>query len=87
MEKDEYMRIYPNPTSGVIHIETQKAADFHIIEKMMLTDDTGKVIRQYGTAPTKFFIDISDLKDGNYRLVVKTNKAEKTFKVVLNKNR
>lgn len=84
---DDYLKIFPTPTSGTIYIEAEKQNGFHIIEWMELTDVQGRVVKKYGVSPTKFNIDISDLPDGNYFLRVKTNLQEKTLPVILNKNR
>lgn len=87
MPSSEYMRVYPNPTSGTLHLEAQKLNEYHIIEKMILYDQSGKLVREYGTAPTKFSIELGDLPNGNYKLFVKTNKKEQLFSIVLNKNK
>lgn len=84
---DDYLKIFPTPTNGIIYIEAEKQNGFHIIEWMELTDVQGRVVKKYGVSPTKFNIDISDLPDGNYFLRVKTNLQEKTLPVILNKNR
>ncbi len=84
---DDYIKIFPTPTSGTIFIEAEKQNGFHIIEWMELTDIQGRVVKKYGVSPTKFNIDISDLPDGNYYLRIKTNLQEKTLPVILNKNR
>jgi len=84
---DDYLKIFPTPTNGIIYIEAEKQNGFHIIEWMELTDIQGRVVKKYGKSPTKFNIDISDLPDGNYYLRIKTNLQEKTLPVILNKNR
>ncbi len=84
-DQTDYIRIFPSPTSGIINIETQKLAEYHVIEQMTLTNTKGEIVKSYGLSPTKYFIDISDQPSGQYYLKIKTNKATKTFKVVLNK--
>ncbi|MCB0807097.1 MAG: T9SS type A sorting domain-containing protein [Bacteroidales bacterium] len=81
-EPGDYMTISPNPTTGRINIETQKLDKFHIIEKIELIDMAGKVVKRWGTSPTKFYIDISDQPEGSYILKVKTNIKTETFRVV-----
>ncbi len=82
-EKDEYMKIFPNPTSGEINIETRKTSGFHIIEKMELVDMNGAVVQRFGFSPTKFSINIGHHPPGKYLLRVTTNKSSESFHIIL----
>jgi hypothetical protein len=86
MDKGEYLRVYPNPTTGMLHIEAQKLTEFHIIENIIITDAKGQIVKKFGYSPSKFSVDLSDLPNGNYQVDVKSNVMEKKFKVVLHKN-
>ena len=81
----EYLKVYPNPNNaGIINIQAIKTNDFHLIQKMELRDAQGALIRTFGEAPTKFWIDISDLPPGTYLLKIETNLKTETFKIVYN---
>lgn len=87
-EKEQpYLKVYPNTTTGIVHIETMKLQEYHIIEQMELISVDGKVVETFGKAPTKFYIDISKHASGMYYLKVTTNKKTETFPVVLSKNK
>ena len=40
-EQDRYLNVYPNPASGIVHIQAEKIMDYHIIELMELVDPLG----------------------------------------------
>ncbi|HPE57419.1 MAG TPA: T9SS type A sorting domain-containing protein [Bacteroidales bacterium] len=84
-EKDqqEYLLVSPNPTTGDVHITARKTDGFHIIEKMELSDMSGKVVERFGTSPTKFTINIGNHPDGIYLLKIQTNLKTETFKISL----
>jgi hypothetical protein len=82
-QKDEYQKVYPSVTSGVVHIETAALQEFHIIENMQLIDATGRVVKEWKNVPTRFWIDIGDQPDGSYFLKVQTNKQVNTYPVIL----
>jgi hypothetical protein len=86
MEEDQYLRVFPTRTTGIINIEAQKLQEFHIIKSMRLIDMQGRVVREYGTCPTKYYIDISGHPDGMYHLKVNTNKRSETFPVILSRH-
>lgn len=84
-EQKEYVNIFPSPSSGEVNIQVKKINEFHLIESMILTNVEGKVVKTFGSSPTKFKIDISDQPDGVYFLKVNTNLESQTVKVVLKK--
>ncbi|MDR3679976.1 MAG: T9SS type A sorting domain-containing protein [Flavipsychrobacter sp.] len=85
VKQTEYLRVYPTSTTGIVNIEAEKIEDYHIIESMQLTDMKGEVVEEYGRAPTKYFIDISNHPSGLYYLKVNTNIKSKTFPIFLKK--
>ncbi|MBC8172324.1 MAG: T9SS type A sorting domain-containing protein [Chitinophagales bacterium] len=85
-EQTEYLYVYPSPTDGIVHIEAEKLQEYHIIESMELMNTTGEIVKRYGRSPTKFYIDISDQKNGLYYLKVNTNIKSETVPVLLFKN-
>lgn len=86
-EPQEYLKIYPNVTDGIVHIEAEKMNEYHIIESIELINSEGKVVQRFGKAPTKFFVDIGNNLPGTYFLKVTTNFKTETFPVVLQKRK
>lgn len=78
-----YLNVYPSLTDGVVNIEAMKLNEYHIIEKIEVLDNNGRVVKKYGVSPTKFRIDLSDLPNGNYFIKVVTNYQTQTVPVVL----
>lgn len=83
-EMPEYISLSPNPTDGIVQIETRKEQEYHIIESMELINASGLVVQRFGPSPTKYRIDIGQHPPGVYFLKVKTNLATETMRVVLN---
>ncbi|HTF05173.1 MAG TPA: T9SS type A sorting domain-containing protein [Bacteroidia bacterium] len=82
-QKEEYMKVFPSVTTGIVNIETVALQEYHIIETMQLVDVNGKVVKEWKNVPTRFWIDISDQPNGSYFLKVTTNKQTNTFPVIL----
>lgn len=85
VEQEEYIKAYPNPTTGRLDISLKKINGPHIIEKMELLDASGRRINQWENIPTKYFIDMAGLQNGVYYLRLKTNLSKEVVKVVLQK--
>ena len=47
---------YPNPANNIVHIQTQKIMEYHIIEQMELIDPLGRVVDKWTSIPTKFLV-------------------------------
>ncbi|MGI8893310.1 MAG: hypothetical protein ACR2GN_07590, partial [Bacteroidia bacterium] len=62
VKQEEYIKIYPNPVSDFIYIETQKIQEYHIIEQMHLINSKGQVIMEWKNIPVKYFIDVRNIK-------------------------
>lgn len=77
------MKVYPTTTTGRVQIEGEKINEYYVIENMQLISADGKVVKQYGLAPVKFYIDIHDQPDGMYYLKIQTNKRTETFPILL----
>lgn len=83
-EHNEYMLVYPNPTTdGTVNIWTKKVDGYHLIEEMQLINMEGKIVQQWSNIPTKFFINVSGYPNGIYSLRVKTNLQEQTFPLII----
>jgi hypothetical protein len=82
-QKDAYQKVYPSVTDGTVFIETMALNEFHIIENMQLIDASGRTVKEWKNAPTRFRIDIGDQPAGTYLLRIQTNKQVNTFPVIL----
>jgi len=80
--QEKYLKVFPNPSSDRIFIQARKQKGYHIIEKMTLTNASGKTLKHYGLTPTKFHIDIGDLPSGIYYLHVQTNIQSETVTIL-----
>jgi len=84
-EAPPYLKVFPTATTGRVYIEAEKLQEFHIIESIELISTDGKIVKTWGTSPTKFYIDIDEQTSGLYYLKVRTNKKTETIPIVLNK--
>jgi hypothetical protein len=84
-EQVNYMNVYPNPTSSLLHIDIKKRQEFHIIEEMELVNSQGVLVDEWKNVPTRFWIDTRKYAAGNYILKVKTNFKSETVSVVISK--
>jgi len=73
VKKTNY-NIFPNPTNGLIKIETSEK-----IEKIIVLDITGKILK----ITNEVEIDLSDLKSGNYILQIHSVNNISTHKIVI----
>jgi hypothetical protein len=70
--------LYPNPTSGVINIDADKAYDVEI------TDANGRVIKKnISTSAGTTSIDLGKVQVGVYFVTLRTNDISKVFRVVV----
>ena len=83
VKPEKYLNVYPNPASDIIHIETQKLQDYHIIEQMALINSAGQTVDEWKNIPTKFFISTKKYSNGLYYLKVKTNIKSETVPVTI----
>jgi Leucine-rich repeat (LRR) protein len=76
-EFDNSVRIYPNPTSSIINIDS----DF-IIDSIELYDIQGRILETHFETTNTSRLDISAKSKGIYFLKIKTEKGSKVQKVV-----
>jgi hypothetical protein len=86
VEQENYLNVYPNPANNIVHIQTQKIMQYHIIEKMELVDPLGRVVDMWTNIPTKFWFDTNNYHDGLYFLKIKTNIKSETLPLVISKH-
>jgi hypothetical protein len=82
-----YLTVFPNPTTGIVHVEAEKRMDYHIIEHMELVDAQGKVVEKWENIPTKFWFDAGKYGEGMYVLKVTTNIKSETFPIIVTKRK
>ena len=76
-QNSNLLNIYPNPTNGIIHIETKNIQTIEII------DMTGKIVKQLQETSNKIQIDLSKVHKGIYLIKIKTGKGIVTEKIIL----
>ena len=70
------LSIYPNPTSGLLKIETAQT-----IKKVTISDLSGRIIKTTNRAE----FDVSDLPNGQYFIQIETETGTTTHKILINK--
>lgn len=79
--QDAYIRVFPNPTSDILYIETKKLKEYHIIEEMQLMNAQGQILESWKNIPTKYFINTKNYPDGNYFIKIHTNLKTETLPI------
>jgi hypothetical protein len=85
IEEDLSLRIYPNPTTGILTVELLNISD---PAEMLLIDASGKILVQQKLAMDKDFIkeqlDLSAYPDGIYMLKISSGDKLETRRVIRN---
>ncbi|CAL2105529.1 exported hypothetical protein [Tenacibaculum sp. 190524A02b] len=71
------LKLYPNPTPDKVFITAKT-----IIDKVVVSDLSGRVIGEYRNDKSTMSIDISQLPVGLYNLVIYSEKKKQSAKVV-----
>lgn len=75
VETENGIRVYPNPTEGVLHIESDEP-----VTSLTLNDMAGHLVsKAEGKCET---IDLSSVNTGMYLLTVNTQNSQKTSKII-----
>jgi len=72
VEPSILVKVYPNPTSSQLTIELSEGTS----EQFMITDNTGKVLKQGAMESLKTNIDVSDLSAGMYFVTIGNAKTK-----------
>ncbi|RLD45738.1 MAG: hypothetical protein DRJ05_00215 [Bacteroidetes bacterium] len=76
--QDKTITIYPNPTSGIIHINKSPGEQ---IQNVLIVDVSGKLVFQQNSPPQT--LDLSDLKKGIYFIRINTSKNNYIEKLLI----
>lgn len=71
-EKDNHIRIFPNPALNYLNIDTDE-----IVDEIEIFDATGRSVLQ--NSDSNKFLDITTLTDGFFTLVMKTNNSVSSY--------
>lgn len=74
-----YISLFPNPTTGIINIDTPNNAE---VKNMQLVDVNGRVIKTINGFVSQ--LDITSLSNGVYMLTIETATAKETKKIIKN---
>ncbi len=83
VEQDRFISVTPNPTKGKLYLNAIKTGSLQYIESIQLMDLSGKMVQEWGAAPTKFEIDIQGHDSGVYILRVNSNLKKEEFRIFL----
>ncbi len=72
--------IYPNPANSIIHVESAS-----VIDNIKIVSITGSVVSSYAPHAQTHVIDVSNIKNGLYIMVVKTAEGTEVSRIVINK--
>ncbi|CAM3334601.1 thrombospondin type 3 repeat-containing protein [Aquirufa ecclesiirivi] len=78
-EENKGISIYPNPTDGVINIQT--TFNFENIGSIQISDIRGSIIKQFKLNSKNQVMDLSDYPIGVYLLVVTINGEKHIYKI------
>ncbi|MFM2385959.1 MAG: hypothetical protein RL660_716 [Bacteroidota bacterium] len=84
-EYKNYINVFPNPAKDVIRVELQSVIGYHMIEKMELIDEFGKVVDTWQNLPTSYKIATDKYAEGIYYLKVRTNLKTETVPISIRK--
>jgi hypothetical protein len=81
-ETEYKLAIYPNPTTGILYLETK---NWPQNSKAEVFNYDGRLVFQTLNLNSSSVIDLSDKPDGIYILNISSNKKKETVKIVLRK--
>ncbi len=75
------IKIYPNPSNGIIHVDYDKATDLKVVNVLGVTVFEDKLENIKGSKN----IDLSGYTNGVYFFIVSDGSKKSTYKIILNK--
>ena len=76
-EINEEISIYPNPTNGIVNINTDNN-----IERVIISDISGKIIKQINPKSNKLYLNLNNQKNGIYIISIITNNTVITKQII-----
>jgi hypothetical protein len=81
----EDLKVYPSVSSSRFNIEGKPANDHDVIQSLKVYDAAGRLVKDYGRCPLKFYIDLGSYAEGKYMIDVQTTVKKQTFPVMVKK--
>jgi len=78
---DSYFRIYPNPASGILKIESKQNIE---VQSISIYNTLGQVVLVVPNAKATKVVDVSGLQTGNYFIKIHTDKGTSNAKFIKN---
>ena len=78
---DKYFVLFPNPTTNILNIETKESIEK---ESIKIYNITGQLVININKAENISSIDVTNLKTGNYFIVIQTDKGIYKSKFIKN---
>lgn len=83
VESGHAARVYPTSTSGSLIVEAEHRSANHYITSLRITDQSGRIMRQYHDQQSRYILDIGDFPDGRYNVQVRTNLTSEHFSILV----
>jgi len=85
-EEAGFLDIYPNPSTNVVYIQTEKRMENYTVESMELINETGQVVERWKNLPLRFSFETGKYPDGLYLLKVKTTVKSESIPLMICKH-
>ena len=72
------IRVYPNPASSLLTVEVSSVASSQVV----ITDVTGRVVRSLEANGSSFNLDIHELANGVYYVMVQSQESSATIRII-----
>jgi YD repeat-containing protein len=80
--KPQTVKIYPNPTQGLLEIEVPEDSENNFEIQIIVTDINGRVIVNKSKEPLRTTIDLSNQPGGFYTLTLKKGQISSKWKII-----
>jgi hypothetical protein len=82
-ERSEYILLNPNPADQYVSIDLKKSPDIHYIKGIRLYDIGGREVGNWGQVPNRFKVPVDNLKNGQYLMLIETNKKSEMHQLII----
>lgn len=82
LEENQYLglKVYPNPSKGLVYIETQDAQ----MESIEVFDAVGRLVKTWHVSSLYYEINLENIERGLYSLLIHTSKGTSQRQIILN---